>query len=120
MPTSATSQSARPPYRPISDYGAIGDCRTAALIAPDGSIDWCCLPHFDSPAIFCRTLDAAQGGYFQFAPMGGADGTMRYLDGTNMLHTRFTPSGGVADLIDYMPVRQRPPHDNPFTHFLAD
>ncbi len=119
MPTPLPAQP-RPPYRAISDYGAIGDCRTAALVAPDGAIDWCCLPHFDSPALFCRTLDAAQGGYFAFAPVGGGDGAMRYLDGTNMLRTRFTPPGGVVDLIDYMPVRQRPSHTNAISHFLTD
>ena len=120
--TRTESQAAptRAPYRPISDYGAIGDCRTAALVAPDGAIDWCCLPHFDSPAIFCRTLDDAQGGYFQFAPVAAGEGAMRYLPGTNMLHTRFTAQQGVVDLLDYMPVRFRQRHENPITHFLAD
>src|SRR5260370_38302605 len=50
-------------YQPISSYGVIGDCRSAVLIAPDGAVDWACLPDFDSPAIFCRLLDASRGGY---------------------------------------------------------
>src|SRR2546430_3639492 len=55
-------------YQPINSYGVIGDCRSAVLVAPDGSVDWGCLPDFDSPAIFCRLLDAEYGGYFRIAP----------------------------------------------------
>jgi len=55
-------------YQPINSYGVIGDCRSVVLVAPDGSVDWGCLPDFDSPAIFCRLLDAEHGGYFQIAP----------------------------------------------------
>src|SRR5690348_18177982 len=72
-----------PRYWPISRYGVIGDCRTAALIAPNGSVDWCCLPHFDRPAIFLRLLDADKGGYFRVSPAGPADSSMSYLPGTN-------------------------------------
>ncbi|HYX50231.1 MAG TPA: trehalase-like domain-containing protein, partial [Ktedonobacteraceae bacterium] len=60
-------------YQPINSYGVIGDCRSVVLVAPDGSVDWGCLPDFDSPAIFCRLLDAEHGGYFQIAP---ADSTI--------------------------------------------
>ncbi len=109
----------RPRYRPIGEYGAIGDCRTAALVAPDGAIDWCCLPHFDSPAIFCRLLDADKGGYFQIAPLGEAQTTVRYLDGTNMLETLFTGQGQRVQLLDFMPVRPRPRVGN-FKHFFSD
>jgi len=55
-------------YHPINSYGVIGDCHSVVLVAPDGSVDWGCLPDFDSPAIFCRLLDDEQGGYFQIAP----------------------------------------------------
>ncbi len=100
----------RPSYRAISEYGVIGDCRTAALVAPDGAIDWCCLPHFDSPAVFCRLLDAARGGYFQLAPQEVAQATVSYLDGTNMLETIFASQAGRVRLIDFMPVRKRHAH----------
>jgi GH15 family glucan-1,4-alpha-glucosidase len=99
----------RPRYRPIGEYGVIGDCRTAALIAPDGSVDWCCLPHFDSPAIFLRLLDADKGGYFQVAPASGFTSEMAYLPATNVLQTIFATSTGKLRLIDLMPIRSRRP-----------
>ena len=55
-------------YQPINSYGVIGDCHSVVLVSPDGSVDWGCLPDFDSPALFCRLLDAERGGYFQIAP----------------------------------------------------
>lgn len=113
------TRAGRPRYRPISEYGAIGDCRTAALVAPDGAIDWCCLPHFDSPAIFCRLLDAEKGGYFQIAPVEEAQTTTHYLPGTNVLQTTFTNATGKMTLLDFMPVRHRTPH-NPLMHTLQD
>src|SRR5579885_1893593 len=96
-----------PRYWPISAYGVIGDCRTAALVGPDGSIDWCCLPHFDSPAMLCRLLDADKGGFFRVSPVGAAQASMAYLPGTNILETVFTGSDGRLQLLDYMPIRQR-------------
>lgn len=96
-----------PRYRPISQYGVIGDCRTAALIGPNGSIDWCCLPHFDSPAIFCRLLDADKGGFFRLSPVEQAESTLAYLPGTNILETLFTTASGRLRLLDFMPIRQR-------------
>ena len=104
-----TQNAERPRYRPIGEYGVIGDCRTAALIGPDGSIDWCCMPHFDSPAIFLRLLDADKGGYFQVRPAPGFVGEMAYLPATNMLQTIFTTNTGRLRLIDCMPIRQRQP-----------
>src|SRR5262249_42166243 len=74
---------------------------------PDGSVDWLCMPHFDSPAIFCRLLDADQGGYFQLRPRGPAHATMAYLPGTNILETTFTHGGGRLRLVDFMPIRKR-------------
>jgi GH15 family glucan-1,4-alpha-glucosidase len=105
----AAQNAARPRYRPIGDYGVIGDCRTAALIGPDGSIDWCCMPHFDSPAIFLRLLDADKGGYFQVAPTAGFATQMAYLPATNMLQTVFDTGAGQLRLIDCMPIRSRRP-----------
>src|SRR5215468_8682607 len=95
-------------YQPISAYGVIGDCRTAALVGPYGSIDWCCLPHFDSPAIFCRLLDADHGGYFQLAPADGYTSAMAYLPESNVLQTIFTTAGAQLRLVDFMPIRPRP------------
>jgi GH15 family glucan-1,4-alpha-glucosidase len=96
-----------PRYLPIGEYGAIGDCRTAALVAPTGSIDWLCMPHFDSPAIFCRLLDADRGGYFRLAPEQSADARTAYMPGTNILETTFVTSGGRLRLVDFMPIRPR-------------
>jgi GH15 family glucan-1,4-alpha-glucosidase len=92
-------------YQPINSYGVIGDCRSVVLVAPDGSVDWGCLPDFDSPAIFCRLLDAEHGGYFQIAPSDASiPGTQHYLSGSNILQTRFTSLFGEISLTDFMPV----------------
>ncbi|HUY79113.1 MAG TPA: glycoside hydrolase family 15 protein [Ktedonobacterales bacterium] len=99
--------SAEPRYYPIAQYGVIGDCRTAALIAPNGSIDWLCLPHFDSPAVFCKLLDADKGGYFRISPAGACESSMEYLPGTNILQTLFEAPTGRVRLVDVPPVRMR-------------
>ncbi|HXR65693.1 MAG TPA: glycoside hydrolase family 15 protein [Ktedonobacteraceae bacterium] len=92
-------------YQPINAYGVIGDCHSVVLVAPDGSVDWGCLPDFDSPAIFCRLLDAERGGYFQIAPSDPTiPGTQRYLRGSNVLQTRFASLAGEVVLTDFMPV----------------
>jgi alpha,alpha-trehalase len=92
-------------YEPINAYGVIGDCHSVVLVAPDGSVDWGCLPDFDSPAIFCRLLDGQQGGYFQIAPSDGTiPGSQRYLRGSNVLQTRFASTLGEVVLTDFMPV----------------
>ena len=97
-------------YKPISDYGLIGNCHSAALVGLDGSIDWCCLPRFDSDAIFARLLDWRKGGYFRVAPRGVTWVRRRYLPGTNVLETTFETDTGVARLIDFMPTH---PHGRP-------
>ena len=92
-------------YPPINSYGIIGDCHSAVLISPEGSVDWGCLPDFDSPAIFCRLLDAERGGYFQIAPTENSlAGSQRYLRGSNVLQTRFASIAGEVVLTDFMPV----------------
>lgn len=92
-------------YQPINAYGVIGDCHSVVLVSPDGSIDWGCLPDFDSPALFCRLLDAEQGGYFQIAPTDKAiPGSQRYLRGSNVLQTKFASTIGEVVITDFMPV----------------
>jgi GH15 family glucan-1,4-alpha-glucosidase len=92
-------------YQPIDSYGVIGDCHSVVLVAPDGSMDWGCLPDFDSPAIFCRLLDAERGGYFQIAPSDSTiQGSQRYLRCSNVLQTRFSGDAGEIVLTDFMPV----------------
>jgi GH15 family glucan-1,4-alpha-glucosidase len=98
---------AEPRYWPVAQYGAIGDCRTAALVAPNGSIDWLCLPHFDSPAVFLRLLDAERGGFFRISPVGETEASMTYLPNTNILETTFRGAGGRLRLVDFMPIRKR-------------
>ncbi|HEX9035761.1 MAG TPA: glycoside hydrolase family 15 protein [Ktedonobacterales bacterium] len=101
-----------PHYWPIATYGVIGDCRTAALLAPNGSMDWLCLPHFDSPAVLLRLLDHDQGGYFQIRPVGACDSLMRFLSGANILETTFTAATGVMRVTDFMPIRKRHARDH--------
>jgi alpha,alpha-trehalase len=92
-------------YQPIDSYGVIGDCHSVVLVASDGSVDWGCLPDFDSPAIFCRLLDAEHGGYFQIAPADRAiPGSQRYLRDSNVLQTKFSSTTGELILTDFMPV----------------
>ena len=93
------------PYQPIEDYGVIGDLRTAALIGKNGSLDWLCLPHFDSPSVFCAILDNGKGGRFQIAPTSTDVTTKQlYWPDTNVLVTRFLSPEGVAEVVDFMPI----------------
>ena len=93
-------------YRPISDYAVIGDMHSAALIAADGSIDWACLPYFDSPALFLRLLDRHKGGYCSVDVNGLTGTSRRYRPRTNILETTFTSSSGAFVLSDFMRVRR--------------
>ena len=88
----------------ISDYAVIGNGHTAALVSLDGSIDWCCWPRFDSPAVFCRLLDTRQGGFFRIAPRDLHSSQREYVAGTNILQTTFTVNTGTLRLTDWMPV----------------
>jgi GH15 family glucan-1,4-alpha-glucosidase len=93
-------------YRPVGDYAMIGDCHAAALVSRAGSIDWCCMPRFDSGSVFGRLLDADRGGYCSLGPRNArADGSRRYLDGTLVLETRFQSSSGEARLLDCFTMR---------------
>lgn len=94
-------------YRPIADYGAIGNCRTAALVSRTGSIDWACIPDFDSPSVFAALLDAGRGGRFRVAAGGRTEGDQRYVPGTNVLETTFRTRTGRLVVTDYMPVSGR-------------
>jgi GH15 family glucan-1,4-alpha-glucosidase len=92
-------------YQPIESYGVIGNMRSAALVGLDGSVDWLCLPRFDSPSVFGAILDDRKGGRFRIAP--AADGARRkqyYWPETNVLVTRFLHPDGIAEVEDYMPV----------------
>ena len=93
------------PYQPIEDYGIIGNMRTLALVGIDGSIDWFCYPHFDSPSVFCSILDDKKGGRFKIAP-AATDVTRKqlYWPETNVLVTRFLSPEGVGDIRDFMPL----------------
>jgi GH15 family glucan-1,4-alpha-glucosidase len=84
---------------PIADYALLSDSNTAALVGRDGSIDWLCLPRFDSPAVFARLLDPA-AGHWSIRPAGDYTAERRYLDGSLVLETTFTTETGVVRLRD--------------------
>ncbi|HEV2730672.1 MAG TPA: glycoside hydrolase family 15 protein [Terriglobales bacterium] len=88
----------------IHDYGIIGDCRAAALISRDGSIDWLCWPRFDKPAIFAALLDREKGGQWRISPAGPAKHERRYLPDSNVLESTFVSESGSAVLMDAMPI----------------
>lgn len=88
----------------IADYGMIGDCEAAALVARNGSIDWLCLPRFDSGSCFAALLGEPKDGRWQIAPQAPAEVTdRRYREGTLILETTFTNAEGSVRLIDFMP-----------------
>ena len=91
-------------YLPIEDHGIIGDLYTAALVGTDGTIDWLCLPDFDSPSVFCSILDDEKGGYFKISPVQDFHSYQIYLPETNVLLTRFLSREGVAEVLDFMPI----------------
>src|SRR5256885_152573 len=94
----------------IEDYALIGDCATAALVARDGSIDWLCLPRFDSGACFAALLGTPDHGRWQIGPADPAARVRRrYRDGTLVLETRFSTADGAVTLIDCMAARDGGP-----------
>jgi GH15 family glucan-1,4-alpha-glucosidase len=95
---------------PIQDYGLIGDLHTAALVGRDGSIDWLCLPRFDSEACFAGLLGEDRHGHWRIAPPGGASRVeRRYRPDTLVLETEFTVGSGTARVVDCMPPRESDP-----------
>lgn len=119
--TGADEQAAS--YLPIEDYAVIGDLHTVALVGKNGSIDWCCLPRFDSPSIFGALLDARKAGFFRIAPTDTSSIKCKqlYLPDTNILLTRFLSVDGVAELTDFMPIKQvsTPEHHHLLIRSLA-
>jgi GH15 family glucan-1,4-alpha-glucosidase len=94
----------------IEDYGMIGDTQTAALVGRDGSIDWLCLPRFDSGACFAALLGDRSAGRWQLAPAADAVRVeRRYVPGTLVLETTFHTAEGAVRVIDCMPIRGEAP-----------
>lgn len=90
---------------PISDHGLIGDLRTAALVAVDGTVDWFCAPRFDSPSIFASILDQEKGGSWTIEPIDGSVTTRQfYVPESAILVTRFHTEEGLLEVHDFMPV----------------
>ncbi|MEE8369260.1 MAG: trehalase-like domain-containing protein, partial [Dehalococcoidia bacterium] len=106
-------------YKPIDDYGIIGDLHTAALVGSDGSIDWCCLPHFDSPSVFGAILDVNKGGYFKVSGVGEVHRRQLYYPETNVLITRFSEAAGVVRVMDFMPVQTDGPTEDDHPHAIV-
>jgi GH15 family glucan-1,4-alpha-glucosidase len=98
---------------PIGDYALIGDCHCSALVSRLGSIDWCCMPRFDSPPCFARLLDWKRAGYCSIAPTASNfDAGRRYLEDSMVLCTRFETETGIADLFDLLVLTGSPELDS--------
>ncbi len=85
------------------DYALIGNCQIAALVSSRGSLDWCCMPGFDSPSVFARILDENRGGHFALRPIGSYLIEQRYIRNTNVLETTFTGSEAAFRITDFIP-----------------
>ena len=95
-------------YRAINDCGIIGNTLTAALVATDGTIDWCCLPRFDAPSVFAGILDDEKGGRFQISPQLPYKSRQAYLPDSNVLQTTFQTDTGKITVVDFMPCYRTP------------
>jgi GH15 family glucan-1,4-alpha-glucosidase len=128
MPTVVDPQatSLDSPFPPIADYGFLTDCHTGALVAADGSIEWMCLPHFDSPSVFGALLDRGAGSwrvgpYGVYVPAG-----RRYIPGTNMIETTWMTPQGWLRVVDALTIgdwhdnRHGSSHTRPPTDYDAD
>jgi alpha,alpha-trehalase len=123
MPQSAAAPS---PFTPIADYAFLSDCHTGALVAPDGTIDWLCLPRFDSPSVFGSLLDRGAGA-FRLGPFGiNVPSSRHYEPGTNTLVTTWKTTSGWATVYDALTMGPRrgedaiTPHTRPPTDEDAD
>src|SRR5215813_3187090 len=95
----------------IEDHALIGDLRTAALVTKDGTIDWRCLPAFDSDACFAALVGTANNGYWTIAPTSPiVEVKRRYRENTLILETEFVTETGTVELIDFMPRREEREH----------
>lgn len=92
-------------FKPLEDYGVIGNLSTICLVGSDGSIDWGCFPHIESPSLFGALLDIEAGGRFWIRPADSFDSRQAYIDLTNVLQTTFELDSGAAVLTDFMPIR---------------
>ncbi len=130
MTSSTPAAAMRSPFTPIEDYAFLSDCHTGALVAPDGDIDWLCLPAFDSPSVFASLLDR-EGGSFRFGPFAISNPVERAYDpGTNVLRTTWrSPTGwavardaltmGPRHEADQVTPHTRPQSDNDADHTLV-
>jgi GH15 family glucan-1,4-alpha-glucosidase len=118
-PAEPILEAGAPSSKPIADYGLLADCNSAALVARDGSIDWLCMPRYDSPAVFARILDP-NAGHWSITPTVGYASERRYLPGTLIVETIFTTDTGSVRLTDAMlfapgerhhELGQRAPHE---------
>ena len=97
----AASAAERGASTPIGEYGLLADCNSAALVGRDGSIDWLCLPRYDSAAVFARILDP-DAGHWSLRPAGPFTAERRYVPGTLVIETIFRTDSGTARLRDAM------------------
>jgi GH15 family glucan-1,4-alpha-glucosidase len=104
-------------YPPISDYAFIADCHSSALVSRSGSIDWCCMPRFDSGSCFGRLLDWERGGYCQIAAAHPYETSRKYTEDTLILETHFRTREGEARLLDFFPMRRGGRH-TPYQQIL--
>jgi GH15 family glucan-1,4-alpha-glucosidase len=93
----------------IEEYGLIGDGETAALVHRNGSVDWLCLPRFDSDACFAALLGTAENGCWKLAPVEPFQASHSYIEDTLVLQTEFETSAGAVRVTDFMPIRQKNP-----------
>ena len=101
------SAAAPSPFPPIADYAFLSNCHTGALVAPDGAVDWLCVPRFDAPSLFGSLLDR-EAGYFRLGPFGINHPTARvYEPGTNVLSTTWKTPRGWLEIRDALTMGPR-------------
>jgi GH15 family glucan-1,4-alpha-glucosidase len=91
-------------YKPLAEYGLIGNLETCALVGMDGSIDWCPLPTLESSSLFAAILDSEAGGHFSITPTESYEASQRYAERTNVLRTTFETASGTVRVTDFMPL----------------